>query len=195
MSRDDEEFTAWASARAAALRRTAFLVCADWHLADDLVQTTLVKVHAAWPRLRRRDALDAYARRTLVRVAIDESRRPWRREHSAETVPEPRPAPGGGAPPVEDGVTGRLDALALLDELAPGQRAVMVLRYWEDLPVEQVAELLDVSVGTVKSQAHKAARTLRQRLATGPGEPVGAAPQPPSAAGARPAGRPVGVGT
>lgn len=161
----DEEFTAWASARAVPLRRTAFLLCGDWHLADDLTQTTLVKIYAAWPRLLRKDSLDAYARRTLVRAAVDESRRPWRREHGADTVPEPRSAAEAARwqDPAEH-VPGELDAHRLLAGLAPGQRAAMVLRFWEDLPVEQVAEVLGVTPGTVKSQTHKAARSLREHL-------------------------------
>jgi RNA polymerase sigma-70 factor (sigma-E family) len=162
MGRDyDEEFTAWASVRAAHLRRSAFLMCGDWHLAEDLAQTTLVKIYAAWTKLRRRDALDAYAQRTLVRALLDDVRRPWRREQHTDDWPEHQSAA------MHDHAQATVESLVALDLLAalpPRQRAAIVLRFWHDLSVEQVAEILGVSVGTVKSQTHKAMGHLRAAL-------------------------------
>ncbi|HEX5532369.1 MAG TPA: SigE family RNA polymerase sigma factor [Actinomycetales bacterium] len=173
MGRDyDEEFTAWASARAAQLRRSAFLMCGDWHLADDLAQTTLVKIYAAWTRLRRRDALDAYAQRTLVRALLDDVRRPWRREQHTNDWPEVTSAA------MHDHAQATVESLVALDLLAtlpPRQRAAIVLRFWHDLSVEQVADILGVSVGTVKSQTHKAMGNLRAALQA-PVEPPAQAP-------------------
>jgi RNA polymerase sigma-70 factor (sigma-E family) len=162
MGRDyDEEFTAWASVRAAHLRRSAFLMCGDWHLAEDLAQTTLVKIYAAWNKLRRRDALDAYAQRTLVRALLDDVRRPWRREQHTDEWADATTAA------ITDHAQATVESLVALDLLAalpPRQRAAIVLRFWHDLSVEQVAEILGVSVGTVKSQTHKAMGHLRAAL-------------------------------
>ena len=76
----DEAFTEYVVARRAHLRRTAYLICGDWHAAEDLVQTALTRLYTAWPRVIRRDAVEAYARRIIVRAHVDEGRRPWRRE-------------------------------------------------------------------------------------------------------------------
>ncbi|MGH3837426.1 MAG: sigma factor, partial [Pseudonocardiaceae bacterium] len=86
--RDEQEFADYFAARRDAVRRTAYLICGDWHRADDLAQAAFVALHRRWSKIRDKGALDAYVRRTLVRAAIDESRRPWRREHAAEVLPE-----------------------------------------------------------------------------------------------------------
>src|SRR6185437_8565096 len=89
--RDDEEaFLAFARTRSAALRRTAFLLCGDWHHAEDIVQISLAKLYAAWRKVQRRDAVDAYARRIVVRVFLDERRRGWVREVPTPDLPESR---------------------------------------------------------------------------------------------------------
>ncbi|OLR91196.1 RNA polymerase subunit sigma-24 [Actinokineospora bangkokensis] len=143
------------------MRRTAFLLCGgDWHRAQDLVQTTLAKMYAVWPRLSRTGSVDAYARRVMVRAAIDESRRAHRRRESpVDRVPET----GVPAAAVDDAV----DVRRALARLPPGQRAVVVLRYWEDLSVAEVADALGRSEGTVKSQAAKGLAALRALLAEG----------------------------
>lgn len=162
MSKHDEEaFRAFAWAQRAMLRRTAYLLCGDWHQADDLVQTTLVKLYVAWRRVHRSAGADAnphaYTRRILTRCYLDERRRPWRREHPADELAD-RAAP---AVPAED----LLDLRAALDLLPPRQRATIVLRFWADASVAETAEALSCSEGTVKSQTARALATLRAHLA------------------------------
>lgn len=155
--RDETQFRAFAGARAGALRRTAFLLCGDWHEAEDLVQAALVKLYVAWPRVHSGTA-EAYARQVLTRAFIDSRRRRSSSERPTEELPD-RSAPAAD-------LDGRLDLLDALDALAPGQRAVIVLRYWEDLPVADVAELLRIRPGTVKSQATRGLESLRKLLGT-----------------------------
>ena len=156
-SERDTEFTAFVAARRPQLRRTAYLLCGDWHAAEDLVQIALAKLYAAWPRLRKDVTPDAYARRTLLRAHIDETRRPWRREVTSTTLPEP--ATTGGLAFEE-----REALLAALNALAPGQRRVVVLRHWLGLSVEETAADLGCSTGTVKSQTVRAVTRLRAAL-------------------------------
>jgi RNA polymerase sigma-70 factor (sigma-E family) len=156
----DRDFCEYFDARVLLLRRTAYLLCGDWHRAEDLVQTTLVKLYVAWPRLSRGSSVDAYARQVLVRTAIDEARRWFRRSETAVwELPDV-----AAAQPRSDDV---LDVRRALAALPPGQRAVLVLRFWEDLPVEETASLLGCSEGTVKSQTSRGLATLRRLLAAG----------------------------
>jgi RNA polymerase sigma-70 factor (sigma-E family) len=152
-----DEFAAYVAARRSYLRRTAYLVCGDWHFAEDLVQTALVKLYTAWPRIRRDGAEDAYARRTIIRAYLDEKRRPWRRERTGLDGIDPvQPA----ALSVED-----TDALVTaLKALPERQRATIVLRYWCGLSVEETAVDLACSTGTVKSQTARGIRSLRELL-------------------------------
>jgi RNA polymerase sigma factor (sigma-70 family) len=106
------------------------------------------------------DNPDAYLRRTVLRAWLDERRRPWRREHATDLLPEV--AAGASAGP--EAVADRLTILALLAELPPRRRAVLVLRYFCDLSVEETAEELGCSTGTVKSQTARAIEALRARL-------------------------------
>lgn len=153
MKADEEaEFRQYVGARMERLRRTAFLYCRDWHTADDLVGTTLVKLYEHWRRAQQAGNLDAYVHGILVHAWLDEQRRPWRREHAVENPPD-RVQPS--APP-SDG-----DLLALLADLPPRRRACLVLRSYCDLSVEQTAEILGVSTGTVKSQTARALEALR----------------------------------
>jgi RNA polymerase sigma-70 factor (sigma-E family) len=157
----DAEFGEFLDSRAAVMRRTAFLLCGgDSHRAEDLLQETLTKIYVAWPRIRRDGSVDAYSRKTMVRAAIDQSRRAYRRHESVvEDVPEVTGAPRAG---VEDAVVVR----RALAQLPAGQRAVVVLRYWEDLSVTETAQALGKSEGTVKSQAAKGLAALRKLLGT-----------------------------
>lgn len=157
---DEAEFMRWAQARRHALRRLAFGLSTDWHLADDLVQETLTRIYAAWPRLARRGELDAYARKVLVNAFLANLRRPWRREVATDELPEPR-TPGGDGAQLE-----RIELIAALRSVPPGQRAVLALRFLEDLSVEQTAQLLDCQPGTVKSQTSRGLATLREVLGT-----------------------------
>ena len=155
--RDATEFTDWVAARHPTLRRTAYLLCAgDAHGADDLTQATLAKMYLAWGRLRDRHDIDAYARRVMV----NEHRSTWRkasRRHEVVTGQLPE-----RAVPAQE-YDGERDTLwALVQTLPPKQRAVIVLRYYEDLSEAEIAHALGVSAGTVKSQASRALAKLRE---------------------------------
>jgi RNA polymerase sigma-70 factor (sigma-E family) len=152
----DEEFTDFVRARGAALRRTAFFLTGDWQEAEDVTQTSLARLYVAWGRVESSGA-DAYARRIVVRSVVDARRRFWRRERPAEVLPDTATVPDD---PTED----RLDLVRALAMLAPRQRALLVLRYWDDLPVTQVAEVLSMSPGTVKSGTARALESLRRVL-------------------------------
>ncbi len=159
--RDEQEFAEYFAARRDAVRRTAYMLCGDWHRADDLAQTAFVALHRKWRKVRDRGALDAYVRRTLVRAMIDESRRPWRRErHVAELPDAARPAAGDLA----DAVANRAALLDGLRRVPPRQRAVLVLRFLEGLDVAATAEALRCSEGTVKSQTARGLSALRDAL-------------------------------
>ncbi|CAL9666940.1 SigE family RNA polymerase sigma factor [Saccharothrix sp. NPDC042600] len=158
--RDEQEFAEYFAARREAVRRTAFLLCGDWHRADDLAQTAFVALHRRWRKVRDKQALDAYVRRTLVRAVIDESRRPWRRERFVDSVPD-TPAHDGE---VGDAVATRETLVAGLKRVPPRQRAVLVLRFLEGLDVSAAAEVLGCSEGTVKSQTSRGLEALREAL-------------------------------
>jgi RNA polymerase sigma-70 factor (sigma-E family) len=149
-------FHAFALSRRPMLRRTAFLLCGDWYQADDLVQTALVKLYVAWPRVRASGPPDAYVQRVLVRCYLDERRRPWRRESPVEIVDRDGTATG----PEED----QRDLRSELARLPRRQRATLLLRFWLDMSVAQTADALGCSEGTVKSQTARALTTLREQL-------------------------------
>jgi len=152
----DTEFEEYLESRAVVMRRTAFLLSAgDWHRAEDLVQTTLTKVYVAWPRIHRSGTVDAYARKVMVNAAIDESRRGFRRREKVGTVPDT---------PYSSTMDEAVDVRRALGALPAGQRAVVVLRYWEDLSVAETAQALGKSEGTIKSQASRGLATLRELL-------------------------------
>lgn len=159
MATDVEDYRAYVTGRLPALRRVAYLLCGDWHTADDVLSATLVRLLLHWPKVSAADNVDGYVRRVLVRTMLNERRRPWRREHPLPALPEPAPAAGES-----DAVDQRVSLLALLDELPARRRAVVVLRYCCDLSVEETARELGCSTGTVKSQAARALDTLRERL-------------------------------
>jgi RNA polymerase sigma-70 factor (sigma-E family) len=153
-----EEFTEFAVGAAPRLRRTAFLLCGDWHMAEDLVQTTLARMFVSWRRIRRQDAVYAYASRTLVNAFLADRRRRRGRELLTGWLPE-RPDPAAIAAPEVRMLV--LDALATLP---PKTRVVVVMRYWSDLSVVQVADLLGCSTGNVKSQSARGLDKLRAVL-------------------------------
>lgn len=152
----EEEFEAYVRRRRGPLLRSATLLTAgDTYLAEDLVQTTLVRLYLAWPRARRTN-LDAYARRALVNNLIDEKRRPFaRRERLVERPPD------GIAPAKADVPDAVLAALAALP---PGMRAAVVLRHVEGLSVEETAAAIGSSPGSVKSQTARGLDKLRAAL-------------------------------
>ncbi|MGW5674373.1 SigE family RNA polymerase sigma factor [Streptomyces sp. NPDC003860] len=143
-----------------ALFRSAYLLCGDRDEADDLVQATLVKVVLGGRRKTRLDNIEAYARKTLVNTFIASRRRFWRRERAVGELPDRQPAPA------HDADTG-LVVRAALRRLTPRQRAVVVLRYWEDLSVAETAGLLGMRENTVKSHAARGLAALRAELREG----------------------------
>lgn len=158
-ARDEAEFVEYVQSSAPRLRRLAYLMCGDWHQAQDVVQQVYVRLYVAWPRLRRADAFHAYARRTVISVVRDDGRRPWRRqERVTGRVPD---MPGADPHAVVDT---RIALIRYLQQLPERQRTVIVLRYLEDMTVEQTAELLRIEPGTVKSQASRGLATLRRLL-------------------------------
>ena len=150
-----EGFEEWVAARRGALARTAYLLTGDAHLAEDLVQETLSRVAQKWRRLERSDACDAYARTTMHHLAIDRWRR--LRVRPREVLTGHHPELGGEGPDVER----RLVLRAALARLTPKQRAVLSLRFYEDLTEAQTAQVLGCSVSTVKSQSRAALERLR----------------------------------
>lgn len=155
----DAAFAEYFAARSDAMRSTAYLLCGDWHRAEDLVQTAFTKLYLVWNRVARHEALDAYTRQILVRAFLDERRRGWWRRERVSAENTDRPVPS-------DSPENRLVMLQALAAVPPRQRAVLVLRYWEDLSVEESAALLGCSPGTVKSQAARGLETLRGLLSS-----------------------------
>lgn len=148
VSRTDE-FEAFVASRSARLLRTAFLLTRDHGKAEDLLQTALAKTWLAWSRI---DEPDAYVRKVLVNTYATWWQRRWRDEHPTDDLPDDGYA--------ADEIAGH-DLWTALGRLPRGQRAVLVLRYFEDLTETETARLLGCSVGTVKSQTAKAFAKLR----------------------------------
>lgn len=157
------DFESWLVAREHTLQRTALLLTGgDSHSAQDLVQNTLAKLYLAWDRLDHTERVDAYARRILVNEHRSTFRRAWRRHEVVTSV-----LPDAGA--VTPEYDGAHDAVwEFVATLPPRQRAVIVLRYYEDLTEAETADLLRITVGTVKSQAHKALASLRAHVGDNP---------------------------
>jgi len=155
MRRDEEaSYRDYVAVRLDPLRRTAYLYCRDWHTADDLVGITLGKLYRHWRRAREAGNLDAYVHGILTNTWLEERRRPWRTREQFFADPPDRV--GDEVSRADDG-----DVLALLAGLPPGRRACMVLRFYCDLTVEQTAEILGISAGTVKSQTARGLDKLR----------------------------------
>ncbi|MDP3891655.1 SigE family RNA polymerase sigma factor [Nocardioides sp.] len=153
----DAEFTAYMNARQPSLLRTAYLLTGDRHTAEDLVQTALAKLYLSWDKVQRRELIDGYVRRILVNENNSLWRRAWkRRELASDELPE--------VPRHDEYDDGRSRALwEFVQSLPHRQRAVIVLRYYEELSEAEIADALGVSVGTVKSQASRALAALRDR--------------------------------
>ncbi|MGN6250551.1 MAG: SigE family RNA polymerase sigma factor [Marmoricola sp.] len=161
-------FEAWMAARQRRLLHIAWLLTGDVHTAEDLVQTTLAKLYLAWDRVDRDGNVDAYARRILVNEHNSLWRRPWRRrEVSTDDFT-------GREPSVEDDAYDGTNAELWrhVHALPRGQRAVIVLRYYEQLSEAETAAALGLSLGTVKSQASRGIATLRTRMAASAGSEV-----------------------
>jgi RNA polymerase sigma-70 factor (sigma-E family) len=148
-------FDDYVRARSAALSRVAYLLAGDAHLAEDLLQQTLINVASRWETIRPGEDPDPYVRRALYNLHIS-----WWRQRRQEAIPMAQ-LPERAAPPHDDVATAVAVARAL-DRLAPRQRAVIVLRYFEDLTEAQAAQLLGIGVGTVKSTVREALAKLRR---------------------------------
>ena len=151
----DLDFSEYFAARVQRFRRVAFALCGDWHGAEDLVQAMFVQLYRRWRRVRP-DTVDAYARRILLNLFLAAQRRSGR-EYVTSLVPDSASLPGRDTPL-------RLDVERALAALTPRQRAMVVLRFLEDLPVTEVAALLGVAEGTVKSQTARGVEALRAAL-------------------------------
>ena len=155
----DTDFTAYLEARQGRLLRTAYLLTGDQHQAEDLLQTSLAKLYLAWDKVRDRDSVDAYVRRIMVNENNSLWRRGWRRrETTTDQVPETTPFHDT----YDEGVGA--EVWRVVQTLPRRARAVVVLRYYEQLTEAETAEVLGISVGTVKSQSSRALAALRERI-------------------------------
>ena len=159
----EEDFRAFVVARSPALLRTAYLLSGgDWALAEDLLQVALTKTYLSWGRIRERGAVEAYVRTTLATTATSWWRRKWHGERATAVLPEL-----AGADRTSD--VDERDALwVLVKQLPPKQRAVLVLRFYEDLSEADVARALGIAPGTVKSTTSRALAALRVQLGEQP---------------------------
>jgi RNA polymerase sigma-70 factor (sigma-E family) len=160
---EEATYREFVAARLDGWRRTAYLVCRDWHVADDLVGTVIEKLYRRWTKLGHVGNLDGYVRGMLVRAWLDELRRPWRREVSVADV---RDVPRVGVP--QSAVLDRMVLSDLLDSLPAGKRAILVLRFYCDLSIEDTAAVLGIAPGTVKSQTTRGLEAMRILLTEGP---------------------------
>ena len=156
---EDEAFRGFVAARGLALLRTAYLLTGDQQQAEDLVQTALERVLRHWTSIRSPEAVESYVRRIMYREQVSV----WRRHRVVElpTVVLPEPHATTSSHHGDDRVEDRILLRQALMQLSTRQRTVVVLRYFEDLTEAQVADALGISVGTVKSQTHKALARLR----------------------------------
>lgn len=158
----EHDFRAFVQGIAASLHRTAYLLCGDWHLADDLVQETLAKAYSHWDKVQRADSPSAYVRRIL----INESRRNWRRNPHI-TVPPDADMAELTVADMSDELVNRAELLQALRSLPVRQRATVVLRFLEGLSERETAAALGCSEGTVKSQTSRALNKLKSVLNQG----------------------------
>ena len=153
----EEEFRHFVAAHMDALRGLAYLTCGNWQAAEDAVARSLARLYPRWSKV---SSPHRYATRMVVRAAIDEVRRPWRRERAASDD-----LPDIVVPDRSDSITDAVHVRNALRQLPPGQRAVLVLRFYEDFSVDEVAEALGRRPGTIKSQTARGLATLRRLLA------------------------------
>jgi RNA polymerase sigma-70 factor (sigma-E family) len=155
---DEQNYTDYVTVRLPALRRIAFLLCGDSHRADDIVQNAIIRLYVHWRRARVAENLDAYVRTIVVRTFLTEQRAGWFTRNRLTDKPPECPAPPGS-----DVETSQV-LHAALRRVPPRQRAVLVLRFLDDLPVTEVAAILGCSTGNVKSQTSRGLAVLRKYL-------------------------------
>ena len=160
-------FEEFAAARLQALLRYAVMLTGDVHLAEDVVQETMVRAQLRWRRVAAADVPELYVRRMLTNAFIDARRGPWLRRVTLRAMDDEPFAPPARGRVVHDpaaALAERDEVWALLGRLPARQRAAMVLRYYEDLSDAEIARVLDCAVGTVRSQISRALATLRGHL-------------------------------
>jgi len=157
---DRRQFAEYFVARRDAVRRTAYLLCGDWHWADDLTQVAFTRLAAGWHRIRDRQALDGFVKTCLMRAYFSDLRRVWRTRERVVATPPDLMTTGDGT----DDVTRRLVFTTAMRRLPPRQRAVLVCRFYEGLDVAATAEVLGCAQGTVKSQTARGLEALRAQL-------------------------------
>jgi len=153
-----QEFDAFVRGRSPALLRSAYLLTGDQQLAEDLVQSALSRTHLAWRRLHQTSNAEAYTRRTMYHLQVS-----WWRRRAAERRVNRLSHEPDAQPDAADDVTRRLVVQEALATLTARQRAVIVLRFFEDRSVEETAAVMRCTEGTVKSQTSKALASLRRR--------------------------------
>jgi len=154
----DEEFTAFVEAAATRLRRSAYLMCRDWHLAQDLTQQTFTKMYAAWDRIRTGTNLEGYSRRVMMNLVFDRQKRRSGSEVVLAELPDQPDDAAAGTPEL------RLALVDALARLSVEDRAVLVLRHAEDHSVETAAKILGVSASVIKMRNARALARLRGLL-------------------------------
>jgi RNA polymerase sigma-70 factor (sigma-E family) len=155
---EEEGFRQFVAAQLGPLRKLAYLTCGNWHTAEDAVATALAKLY---PRWRKLDRPDLYAKTMVYRAAVDEVRRPWRRERSAgDEMPDVALRDPAAA------TDERIRVQVALRAVPRKQRAALILRYYLGMTLEETAGVLGVSVGTAKSQTSRGLARLREVLAT-----------------------------
>ena len=155
----EREYVEYVTGRLPRLHRTAYMLCGDAHRADDIVQATLTQLYLHWPRASAADNVDGFVHRILVRRYLDERRLRWSRVRLG-----PLPAEASAVAAAGPGIEERDELVTALRSLPKGQRAVVVLRFLNDLSVEATAEALGCSVGNVKSQCARGLAALRAAL-------------------------------
>lgn len=158
---DEERFREFARTHTVTLRRSAYLLCGDWHLAEDVVQAALIKLYRAWPQISGTDAPIKYARKTLLHCWLDEQRRPWRRRETRVGEVPDTPDDTVGPADAHQRAALRAELFRALDEITLRQRAVLVLRFFESLSIEETATTLGCSTGAVKSHTARGLAALR----------------------------------
>lgn len=156
-SGEDIAFSEFMAARWGPLFRTAYLITGDRHQAEELLQTALAKTYVKWARITSKQAADSYVRTTMFNTAASGWRK-LRRERLTDTLPDV--GTDGGLPQSDD----RMALWAHIQELPPRMRATLVLRFYEDLTEAQAAAELGCSIGSVKSQTHRALARLREAM-------------------------------
>jgi RNA polymerase sigma-70 factor (sigma-E family) len=166
MDQRDRDLGAFIDARSCSLLRFAYLLTGDHGLAEDLLQNSLIKIYLSWDRIQDRAALEAYTRTVMTRTQLSWWRRPARRELlGAEPTERTVREPVHDRHPIDE----RDELWRLLATLGPRQRAVLVLRFYEDLSEAEIARVLGCTTGTVKSQLSRGLARLRERMPAEPG--------------------------